>query len=81
MARDLLSPSGGSGDGSAPAHGEIISQAGSRPPRTARTGDQVAGLTVDPTSSPEMNLHNAAARAALQAHNSGASDSDSGGSQ
>ena len=40
---------------------------------------RIGGLTIDPTNSPEMRLHNDAARAAQAAHNSGASDSDGAG--
>ena len=66
----------GSGDGSSPAHGELISEAGARPPRTAHRGERIAGLTTDPTRSPEMDMANAAARAAVAAHNSGESAGD-----
>src|SRR6266536_15447 len=70
--------SGGSGDGSAPVRGldELHSGGGARPPRTAHRGERVAGLVTDPTRSPEMDLHNAAARAAVAAHNSGESGGD-----
>ena len=65
-----------SGDGSAPFIGEIP-EADSGRPRVARTGDRAAGITLDPTNSPEMRAHNAAALAAQAAHNSGASDQGS----
>lgn len=64
------------GDGSAPAVDELVTEAGGRPPRRPRRGERVAGLTTDPTNSPEMRMHNDAARAAVAAHNSGAADSD-----
>jgi hypothetical protein len=70
--------SGGSADGSKLPHGEFP-RAGARPPRRPRRGDQVTGLVTDPTSSPEMRLHNDAARAAAAAHNAGAIDSDGAG--
>ncbi len=66
----------GSSDGSSPAHGELIGEAGARPPRTAHRNERVAGITTDPTRSPEMDAHNAAARAAVAAHNSGESGGD-----
>jgi hypothetical protein len=74
-----------SSDGSPPAIGELIKEtSGGRPPRRPRRGDPLAGLTADPTSSPEMRAHDDAARTAQAAHNSGASDEggpvmDSGG--
>jgi hypothetical protein len=64
------------GDGSKRPHGELISEASGARPRTPRRGDQVAIVTTDPTGSPDMRLHNDAARAALAAYNSGAADSD-----
>ncbi len=66
----------GSSDGSAPAIGELISDAGARPPRRPHRGERVAQVVTDPTRSPEMNAHNAAARAAVAAHNSGESGGD-----
>jgi hypothetical protein len=68
-----------SGDGSAPAIGELISEASGGRPRQAHRGERVAQVVTDPTSSPEMAAHNDAARAALQAHNSGASGGDGAG--
>jgi hypothetical protein len=68
-----------SSDGSAPAIGELITEASSARPRTARRGDRVAGLVADPSRSPDMDLHNDAARAAVAAHNSRAIDSDGAG--
>jgi hypothetical protein len=62
------------GDGSTPAIGELVSEASGGGARTARRGEQAATLTTDPTSSPDMTLHNDAARAALAAYNSGAVD-------
>jgi len=64
-----------SNDGSAPVIGELGGGGGSRL-RTPRRGDRVAGLTTDPTNSPEMRLHNDAARAAQAHHNSGRADGD-----
>jgi hypothetical protein len=66
----------GSSDGSAPAIGELLTGTSGSRPRTPRRGDRVAGLVADPTSSPEMRLHNDAARAAAALHNSGVSDGD-----
>ena len=65
----------GGGDGSAPVIGEFPSGGGSRP-RTAHRGERVAQVVTDPTNSPEMRLHNDAARAAAAAHNSGAAGGD-----
>lgn len=68
-----------SNDGSAPAIGELISEASGARPRTPHRGERVAQLVTDPTNSPEMRAHNAAAAAALAAHNSGGSAADGAG--
>ncbi len=67
-----------SADGSAPAIGELVTgtgTSGSRP-RTAHRGERVAQVVTDPTRSPEMDMVNDAARAALASHNSGAAGGD-----
>lgn len=69
-------PTPGSSDGSAPAHGEIVSEASGGRPRTPRRGDQTAGIATDGTRSPEMAMVNDAARAAQRLVNWGAADSD-----
>jgi hypothetical protein len=73
---------GGSADGSAPVHGLAEFQAaggGTRTPRQPRRGDQTAGITTDPTRSPDMDMVNNAARMGQSLVNSGASDSDGAG--
>ena len=66
----------GGNDGSAPAIGELVTGTSGARPRTPHRGERVAQLVTDPTNSPEMRMVNDAARAALQAHNSGAAGGD-----
>jgi hypothetical protein len=70
--------SGGSADGSSPAHGELISEASGGRPRMARRGERVARVTLDGTNSDEIRAVNAAVRAAQAAHNSGELDGGGG---
>jgi len=65
--------------GSSPAHGELITEASGSRPRTPKRGERVAGITLDGTRSPETDLANDAARAALAGYNTGASDAAAGG--
>jgi hypothetical protein len=69
----------GRGDGSSPARGELIGEASGGRPRQPKHGERVAGVTLDPTNSPEIRMANDAARQALADYNSGASDAASGG--
>jgi hypothetical protein len=69
----------GSSDGSAPVIGDLPTGTSGSRPRTPRRGDQVAGVALDGTRSPEMAARNAEALMAQALVNSGAADSDGAG--